>query len=104
MRNKYKDRDDLVFITVHLLDTDKDKRMGRAKIEELARKVLTNLKVDFTNLFLDEPDELWRQKLDVAGVPCLYLFDRENRWVGKYLDADEAAAGLDKELPRLLKR
>jgi thiol-disulfide isomerase/thioredoxin len=40
-----------------------------------------------TNLQLDEGVELWQQKLDIDGPPCVYVFNREGRIAGKWPNA-----------------
>lgn len=34
----------------------------------------------FTNLLLDEPGEVFEQKLRIGTYPCYYVFDRQGRW------------------------
>ncbi len=38
---------------------------------------------DFTNLVLDEKPELYQERLKIDGPPCVYIFNRDNRWVIK---------------------
>lgn len=57
-----------------------DKPANRTKAEAFLR----DKKATFTNLFLTaDPDE-WQTKLDIVGPPCVYVFDREGRWVKKW--------------------
>lgn len=34
----------------------------------------------FTNFILDEPTELWQEKLHFAGPPSYFVFDRQGKW------------------------
>jgi thiol-disulfide isomerase/thioredoxin len=95
--------DGLVIISVHL-DTPIDKDLGRAKVEEKAREFLGRVGATFTNLLLDEPSDVWTKKLDINAVPCVFVFNRDNRWEAKFTDAGEAAENLDKLVEKLLKK
>lgn len=47
---------------------------------ELALKILREKKMPFTNLLLDEDDELWQKKLGEAGYPIVFVFNREGKY------------------------
>jgi hypothetical protein len=55
------------------VDTAED----RAKAE----KFLVKQKATFTNLWLDEPEDVWKAKFKINTVPCVYVFDRRGKWV-----------------------
>jgi hypothetical protein len=76
MHRKYA-KDGLVAISVALDDPADLTVRGRA---------LTFLKkqgASFTNVLLDETPEFYQSKLKIDGPPCIYIFDRDNRWVVK---------------------
>ena len=54
-----------------------DPAEDRAKAE----KFLVKQKATFTNLWLDEPEEVWQAKFKIHAVPCVYVFDRRGKWV-----------------------
>jgi hypothetical protein len=91
----------LVILSVHL-DKPGTREEARRKAEKNALEFLKRNKAGYTNLILDEPYESWEKKLKEPGTPIIYLFDRQNRTVGKYTDAEEAEAGFKKWLPKLL--
>jgi hypothetical protein len=71
---------------------------GRVKTEEVL-KFLKEQKATFTNLLLDEKEEFWQKKFNIAGPPTVYVFDREGKWQqfkgeGHYPDADKLVAEL----------
>ena len=35
---------------------------------------------DFTNLLLDEPPQVCKEKLRISAVPCYYVFSRQGKW------------------------
>ena len=41
-----------------------------------------------TNLLLDEPAELWQEKLRFIASPCLYVFSRHGKWTQFKSDKD----------------
>jgi hypothetical protein len=82
MHRKYA-RDGLVAITLNLdplkdLDTGKDVS-AEAKADAL--KFLQSKGATTVNLLLDEPREFYQEKFDIVGVPTVYVFDRQGRWV-----------------------
>jgi thiol-disulfide isomerase/thioredoxin len=58
-------------------------------------KILTFLrdqKATLTNVVLDEPLEVFKNKLRIEAIPCLYVFNREGQWsqfTGDTLKTDE---------------
>lgn len=70
LHQKYADKG-LAVISVSL-DASED----RAKAEQfLAKNSAT-----FTNLWLDEPPELWTGRFRTNAIPCMFVFDRRGRW------------------------
>ena len=45
-----------------------------------AAKFLKTVGADFTNLYLDEPAQVWQKKLGFAGPPCYFVFNRQGQW------------------------
>jgi hypothetical protein len=96
MHKKYA-KDGLVAISV-ALDDVKD-----LKVRERVVKFLTAQEAAFGNYMLDETDDLWREKLNISGPPCIYVFNRQGRWVKKYeLDVDFSE--IEKVVVELLKQ
>src|SRR5579859_7646665 len=76
MHRKYAGKD-FVAISVNLDDPNDAK--ARAKVQ----KFLEKQKATFTNVMLDAKPEVWQEKLKIDGPPCIYVFDRDNRFVKK---------------------
>lgn len=72
-------KDGLVAISVSVDDPEDLEIRGRIL------KFLEGRKADFQNFVLDEKPELWQEKLGIDGPPCLYLFDKSNRFVKKMI-------------------
>jgi hypothetical protein len=81
MQRKYA-KDGLVAISVSLDDPADEAARARAL------KFLESKGATFTNLLLNEEPEAWQDKLSISGPPCLYFFDRANRWVKKVGEND----------------
>jgi thiol-disulfide isomerase/thioredoxin len=64
--------DGLVVITVSV---DPMTKLARAN------EVLTELESPLRNLLLDEPVDMWSQKLDASSLPFAFVFDRRGKWV-----------------------
>jgi thiol-disulfide isomerase/thioredoxin len=74
MSRKYADKG-LVAITLHV-DPPYD-----AETKAQAPKILGKLNATTTtNLVLDEPSEVWQQKLHSNFIPIVFVFDREGKW------------------------
>jgi thiol-disulfide isomerase/thioredoxin len=73
LHKKYS-RDGLVAVSVSLDPIEHD-------IEQRVLKFLQNKGATFTNLLLDEPPEVWTQRLHTETIPCIYVFNREQKWV-----------------------
>ena len=57
--------------------------------QDNCRKFLQKIGATSINLMLDEKPELWQEKLNFAGVPHVFLFDRQ----GKFQAFDAAQIG-----------
>jgi hypothetical protein len=73
MHNKYADKG-LVAIAVHV-----DPRFD-AQTKEQVLKFLHTRKATTTNLILDEPAEVWQEKLHSNFLPNVFVFNREGKW------------------------
>jgi hypothetical protein len=76
MHRKYA-KDGLVAISVTLDDPADMAIRGRA-VAFLKKQGAT-----FENVLLDETPELYQSKLKIDGPPCIYIFNRDNRFVLK---------------------
>jgi hypothetical protein len=98
MQRKYA-KDGVVAVSVSLDDpTDKD-------APERILKFLRAKDAEFTNLRLDEPSELWSDRLKIDIPPAVFVFDREGRIAGKFEGAKANYAGyVEPLLDKLLKK
>ncbi len=85
----------LAAISVSLDEPD-----SRAKAE----KFLVEHKATFTNLWLDEPENVWTAKFKIHNVPCVYVFDRRGKWVQFNSEGDHEVnyADIEKLVIKLL--
>ncbi len=90
MHRKYA-KDGLVAISVSL--DDPGDKAARAK----ALAFLKKQGAAFTNVLLDEKPETYQAKLKIDGPPCVYVFNRDNRYVLKR-DGIGDAGRIDYEL------
>ncbi len=89
-----------VIVSVHLnMGVDKD--LGLSGVEKTAQTFLQKVKADFTNLVLDEPEQVWMARLETGAVPTLFLFNKQNRIAQKFIDIEDQAA-FEKEINDLL--
>ena len=97
MHRKY-EKEGLVVLAA-CFDSPADKE-ARADIEAFLKKK----GAAFPNLILEnDADEMYKT-LDIPGPPCLYLFNRDNRFVKKMVGADQIDFQVvDTEIARLLK-
>jgi thiol-disulfide isomerase/thioredoxin len=51
-----------------------------AKEKDLALKFLQDKNATFTNLILDEAQEVVLERLRIDSIPCVYVFNREGKW------------------------
>jgi hypothetical protein len=49
-------------------------------VQERVLKFLQSKGATFTNLILDEPSEVWQEKLHFASVPTVFVFSRDGKW------------------------
>lgn len=68
---------DLVTITVSL-DNNEETPDCQAKVLKVLQKASAGAT---TNVILDEPSDLWKEKLDIGGPPLLVIFDRDNKLI-----------------------
>jgi thiol-disulfide isomerase/thioredoxin len=72
-----------------------------AKEREEALKFLQGKNATFTNLLLDEPTEVLKDRLRIEAIPCVYVFNREGKWYqfsggGQYDKVEKLVAELVK--------
>jgi hypothetical protein len=96
MRDKFKGRD-FAAITISI-DNPAD-REEREKVD----RVLSEKHVTAPAYILKEPREETLKRLgDIEGPPCLYLFNRDNRYVRKYVGEEDFKV-IEAEVEKLLK-
>ncbi len=101
LHNKYA-KDGLAAVSVSVDQPPRDAKK-RQKVEQK----LTEFKMTGTNLLLDAPTTVWKEKLRFDGPPCIYVFDRANRIVGKYPEVEDGPvdhAAIEKQVIDLLKK
>jgi hypothetical protein len=81
-------------------DDPKDEKV-RASTLKFLNKINAS---GFTNLVLDEDEKIWTKKLGFAGIPYMFLFNREGRYKRfEPGDIDEGYANVDKIVAEWLK-
>jgi thiol-disulfide isomerase/thioredoxin len=84
LKKKY--GDDLVGITVNLLDDGDDLKAEKAKAEKfLNSKQATNV----TNIILDEKVDVWSKKLNVTSFPTVFVFNQDGKYEKRYPEDQE---------------
>jgi hypothetical protein len=83
MHRKYA-KDGLVAVSV-CVDAESDPAVRARALAYLQKQGAT-----FANVLLDEKPEVYQTKFKIDGPPCVYIFNRENRWVLKRDGAGEA--------------
>jgi thiol-disulfide isomerase/thioredoxin len=73
MHNKYAGQG-LAALSVHAFPALDEKGQTRAL------KFLRDRNATFTNLILDEPAEVWQDKLHSDALPIVFVFNREGKW------------------------
>ena len=82
------------------LDNPEDK-----EVDSRILKFLRAKDAEFTNLRLDEPSELWSERLKIDLPPAVFVFDREGRIAGKFeLDKANYEKNVDPLVEELLKK
>lgn len=98
MHRKY-GKDGLVVVSVSF-DDPADKE-ARDELEMFLKKK----EAKFTNLILENKADEMYKVLDIPGPPCLYLFNRENRFLKKMVGADKIDfTVIESEIGKLLKK
>lgn len=87
-------KDGFVAMSVSLDDPKDDKVMGSV------REFLREQKATFANFVLNEEQEVWQEKLGINSVPAIFVFGRDGKKVGNFVDYDE----VEKRVPELLKK
>jgi hypothetical protein len=90
MHRKYA-KDGLVALSVSLDDP------ADAAARSRALAFLKKQGAAFTNVVLDEKPELYQEKLKIDGPPCIYIFNRDNRFAVKR-DGTGEAGRIDYEI------
>lgn len=60
---------------------------GKDVAQQVKDDILTKLrkwKAAFPNLLLDEKPEVWQEKFDITGPPCVYVFNRQGKIAEKF--------------------
>jgi thiol-disulfide isomerase/thioredoxin len=98
--HKKHEKEGLAVISVALDDV---KEFPEAKNNVL--KFLKAKGASFTNLLLDEPLEIWQQKLRFDGPPSYFVFNRQGKWTHFKSEgvAEIDYAAMDKLVLELLK-
>ena len=58
--------------------------------QDRALKFLEKMGATFTNVILDEPSEFRMAKFGIKEIPCVFVFNRDGKWVR--LGGDEVTA------------
>jgi len=97
MHKKY-GNDGFVALSVSLDDaTDKE---IRGEVDAF----LTKKQATMTNLISEGKQEEWYQNLHIDAVPCVYVFNQENRFVKKLTGEKVDFKAIDAEVAKLLKK
>jgi thiol-disulfide isomerase/thioredoxin len=97
MANKYASQG-LAVISVSV-DADPQKK----ETQERALKFLQKVNAAFPNVMLDEPIDFWTEKFGIKEIPCVFVFNREGKWVR--LSGDEITSeDVEKLVVDLLKQ
>jgi len=97
MHKKYA-RQGLVVVTVALDDASNE------KVKASLLKFLRNVEATFTNLVLDEKEDVWTKRLGIEGYPAMFVFNRDGKYQ-KLLapDIDDELANVEKLVVEWLK-
>jgi hypothetical protein len=96
MHKKY--GDGFVALSV-ALDNPKDEKI-RARIDAFLQKQ----QASFTNLIAEGDIDDWYSRLKIGSIPCVFIFDRENRRAKKLVEDQIEDKAIDAEVERLLKK
>ena len=53
---------------------------GENGVKDRLLRFLKRQDATFTNVILDENQEFWTKKFDMATPPCVFVFNREGKW------------------------
>lgn len=96
--NKKYGNEGLVAMSVSL-DNAADKN-ARAGVD----KFLQKKQATFTNLIAQGDPDDWYNALKIGGIPCVFVFDRENRRVQKLVGEQVDYKAIEAEVAKLLKK
>jgi len=84
LKKKY--GNDLVAVTVNLIDDGQDLNEEKAKAEKfLQSKSASNT----TNIILDEKVDVWSKKLNVSSFPTVFVFNQDGKYEKRYPEDQE---------------
>ena len=84
LKKKY--GNDLVAVTVNLIDDGQDLNEEKAKAEKfLQSKSASNT----TNIMLDEKVDIWSKKLNVSSFPTVFVFNQDGKYEKRYPEDQE---------------
>jgi hypothetical protein len=96
MHAKYA-KDGFVAMSVSL-DDPKD-----AELMKNVRAFLQEQKATFPNFVLDEPAEVWMDKLKIVGPPTIFVFGRDGKLVRKFDGTEGNEVDYPKKIEPLVK-
>lgn len=81
------------------LDNPED-QTARAGVDKFLRKQ----QATFTNLIAQGDSDDWYNSLKIGGIPCVFVFDRDNRRVKKLVGEQVDYKAIEEEVAKLLKK
>ena len=84
LKKKY--GNDLVAVTVNLIDDGQDLNEEKAKAEKFLQ---SKGGADLTNLILDEKEDVWSKKLKVETFPTVFVFNQDGKYEKRYPEDQE---------------
>jgi hypothetical protein len=96
MQKKYAG-DGLAAVSVSLDD------LNDKGVKERVEAFLRGQNATFTNLILDEPVEAWQKKLEIDGMPAVFVYGRDGKIAKKFKD-DFEYADVEKFVQELVKK
>src|SRR5262245_1760802 len=105
MRNKYA-KDGLVVISVNLDGPLEDKEESKKKREKV-ETFLKDKKSTLVNVMLDEKDDVWAEKLNIEGLPTVFVFNPEGKIEKRFPNPDAESfthEDIEKLATKLLKK
>jgi hypothetical protein len=101
MHNKF-DKKNFLAISVALDPRDEPEKVAEKRKAIL--KFLERMKATLTNVWLEEPASVWQEKLRFDSPPCVYVFDKDNRFVKKLNESEFNPTVVENLVEELLKR